>query len=93
MKNRKNYTNEFKRNIIRMIIEDGKSQVAVAEEFGLHPNTIGKWIKSHKSIESTPQSEQELARELKELKKKLFDLEEENEILKKAATYFAKNQK
>jgi transposase len=31
--------------------------------------------------------------ELRKLKKKYHDMEEENEILKKAAAYFAKNQK
>lgn len=93
MKKRRRFTTEFKANVVRMILEDGKSQAEVAEELDIHPNTINNWLKKHRELESTPKNEQDLAEELKALKRKYAALEEENEILKKAATYFAKNQK
>jgi len=93
MKKRRRFTSDFKANVVKMILEDGKSQAEVAEEFDLHPNTINNWLKKHRELESTPKSEQDLSEELKVLKRKYAALEEENEILKKAATYFAKNQK
>jgi len=93
MKKRRRFTTDFKTNVVKMILEDGKSQAEVAEEFDLHPNTINSWLKKHRELEATPKSEQDLSEELKALKRKYAALEEENEILKKAATYFAKNQK
>ncbi len=93
MKKRRRFTSDFKANVVKMILEDGKSQAEVAEEFDLHPNTINNWLKKHRELEATPKSEQDLSEELKALKRKYSALDEENEILKKAATYFAKNQK
>ncbi|WP_430883293.1 transposase [Fusibacter sp. JL216-2] len=93
MKKRRRFTSDFKANVVKMILEDGKSQAEVAEEFDLHPNTINNWLKKHRELEVTPKSEQDLSEELKALKRRYSALEEEHEILKKAATYFAKNQK
>lgn len=93
MSKRKSYSNEFKANVVRMILEENRRKVDVGRELGIHPNTITKWIKHHEQQQSTPPEEKDLAAENRALLKKLAELEEENEILKKAAAYFAKNQK
>ena len=68
MKKRRRFTTEFKANVVRMILDEGKTQAEVAEELGIHPNTINNWLKQHRKVENTPKSEQDLAEELKALK-------------------------
>jgi transposase len=93
----KHYSEEFKVEAIRMVLEGKKSQNQVASELGLSGTTLSGWVCKYKSNPGRgiagSQTLTEAEIELRKLKKKYRDLEEENEILKKAAAYFAKNQK
>ncbi|KJR28104.1 transposase, partial [Vibrio parahaemolyticus] len=51
------------------------------------------WRKAVKKDTTTSQREQELAAEVAKLKRQLAEQAEELDIVKKAATYFAKNLK
>ena len=94
MSKRKQYTKDFKMNVISMVKEQGLKQAEVARTMGLHVNTINNWIKEYElSSSPNPSNSNVIEKENKELKRKLAELEEENEILKKAAAFFAKNQK
>lgn len=87
---RQRYTTEFKREAVRQV-ESGKSPSQVARELGIAEQTLSNWRKaaqsgklaSEKTI--TPQ-EMELSR----LRAELAKAKMENEILKKAAAYFAR---
>jgi transposase len=78
--------------------ESGTATVAeLSRETGIPENTLYKWIKRYKqnregafvgSGHILPENE-----ELVRLKRENRDLREENEILKKAAAYFAKHQR
>ena len=57
MKKRHYFTTDFKVNVVRMIQYEGKTQAKVAEELGIHPNTINNWLKQHIKTASTPKSE------------------------------------
>ncbi len=93
----KRFSEEFKIEAIKRVLESEGSQNKVAKELGIPPSTLSGWVMQYKknpsrSIEgSFKPSEAEL--ELKRLRKQNRDLQDENEILKKAAAYFAKNQK
>ena len=83
---RKNYPKEFKDNAVRMYLSSGKTMSAVAAELKVNALTLKDWVKaSDKGSKKSPDYG-----EVVELKKKLKQLEMENEILKKAAAYFAK---
>ncbi len=69
----------------------------MAKDIGIHENTLYKWIyqyKTHKenafpgSGNLRPEDE-----ELRKLKKRVSDLEMENELLKKVTAIFAKDRK
>lgn len=69
----------------------------MSQALNVHYTTVRDWVRSYKSdgINSFPGSgnlkpEDE---DLRRLRRELADLKEKNEILKKAAAYFAKNQK
>jgi len=92
------FSKEFKLEAIRLSEESGKPKSQVARELGIRVNQIGKWRKQLEeqqagaSSDKGHQVEQDDA-ELKRLRRELADAREENEILKKAAAYFARNQR
>ncbi|WP_341281333.1 transposase [Paenibacillus sp. FSL H8-0537] len=41
---KKHYDQAFKRQVVQMIQEEGKTALQVAEELGLHVNTVYRWV-------------------------------------------------
>jgi transposase len=86
------YTEEFKRDAIRLVEEEGLSVARVARDLGVNVNSIYDWRKKYRDEQSEELGDSELE-ELKRLRKRVRVLEEEREILKKAAAFFAKESK
>ncbi|WP_368294176.1 transposase [Dehalobacter sp. TBBPA1] len=94
---KKNFDSEFKREIAQVYLEGRRTATSLAEELGLHVNTIYKWAEQFKtdpenSFPGSGNLKPEDA-ELKKAQRRIKELEEEVEILKKATAYFAKNSK
>lgn len=94
---KKQYSAEFKIEAVKRIEKTGEHLSKVAKELGVAPTTMNGWIKKYKESPEAPfpgsghlKPEDE---RLRKLEKEIRELKEENEILKKAAAYFAKNQK
>jgi len=90
----KKYDREFKEMAIRMAISTGNT-AATARDLGLEIHTLRSWLgtyykKSHRVDQLD--SEAKLKAELEQSQKRIAELEEECEILKKAAAYFAKDR-
>ena len=82
------YTGEFKQEAVRLYLESGEPQSRIAQRLGITSNTLRSWIKEdEKGKTGLALSERE---ELRALRKENAILQEENEILKKAAAFFAK---
>jgi len=86
------YTEEFKRDAIRLVEEEGLSVARVARDLGVNVNSLYDWRKKYRDEQSEELGESEL-KELKRLRKRVRVLEEEREILKKATAFFAKESK
>jgi transposase len=92
---RRRFTDEFKEQAVRLVLDEGKSVSAVARELDLVPTALGNWVKQARADRSggatglTTAEREELAR----LRKENRILQEEREILKKAAAFFAKHQR
>ena len=87
------YTPEFKEEAVRQVIERGHSAAEVAERLGVSNHSLYNWVKAVKPGKNEIQ-EQELndaKKEILSLKAQLRRAEEERDILKKAARYFAVN--
>lgn len=93
----KRYDKNFKEEAVRLVLEQGRLAPSVAESIGIHINTLYKWInlyKEHKehafpgSGNLRPEDE-----ELRKLRRRVADLEMENELLKKVTAIFAKDRK
>ena len=82
------YDEEFKRQVVRKVL-DGQSVRSVSREIGVSESQIHKWRKAVLKNGDGQQGAGELAETL-ELKKRIRELEMENEILKKAALIFGR---
>jgi len=89
------YTEEFKKEAVRLALESGKPKSAIARELGITTSLLYAWIKKYDEANSRGltmdeyKAEQE---EIKQLKVENKKLKQENAILKKATAYFAKDQ-
>jgi transposase-like protein len=90
---RRRFTAEFKAQAVKRLLEDGKALAEVATELGLSPGQLSQWRTEHLaagSAEALAARKAEQA-EMLRLKRENKRLEEEEvEILKKAAAFFAR---
>lgn len=84
----KRYTKEFKDTIVELY-NNGKSYSELNSEYGVPKTTMLQWIKKDKSIKDG--SFVANKKETENLKR-IAELEEENEILKKALSIFAETK-
>jgi len=82
------YDDEFKRNALQKVF-NGQSVKSVAEELGVNESLIHKWKRAAKTLGDGASSGKELS-EIEALKKRNRELEQENEILKKAKLFFGR---
>lgn len=80
------YTEEFRAEAVRQVTERGYSVGDVADRLGVSTKSLYAWIRADK----TPKKEKDAVAEIARLKRELKRVEEERDILKKAAVYFAK---
>ena len=92
------YSREEKIAAVKLVTEGGRDVPSVANEYGIHENTLWKWKRQytinpeaafHGEPILTAQEAQE--RELQQLRRRIRELEQENDFLKKVSAYFAKN--
>lgn len=97
MRERRKFDKAFKEQAAMRVISGEITVSNLADELGMHHTTVREWVKNYKrdgehafpgSGNLKPEDD-----ELRRMRRQLADLKEENEILKKAAAYFAKNQK
>jgi len=92
-KKKRNYTKEFKEKAVRLITEEGYSYAEAGRNLGVNPNLLSRWKREFEGVELDPGSAAAMQAELKRLRKENKRLKLEREILKKAAAFFAKEQK
>lgn len=89
-KNGKRFSDEFKKQIVELY-NSGSSVSYLSREYGVTNVTIYKWIKESSPIQISDE-EQITAKEYEKLKKRIAELEMENDILKKATAIFARKR-
>jgi transposase len=94
---RMSYSKEFKEEAVKRALSS-KTHTQVARELGIHSHTLSRWVNEYRAFgeEGAFVGSGKLRphdQELADMEKKIAELEEENEILKKAAAFFAANQK
>ncbi|MDL2298399.1 transposase [Synergistaceae bacterium OttesenSCG-928-D05] len=88
----KHYDEEFKKNAVRLSYTSDRGLQAIADDLGIDRGNIYRWRKIYtQEGNKTPLSATE--EENRALRKENNELRIELDMLKKAAAYFAKNQK
>ena len=89
----KRYNIEFRLGAARMVVDQGFSQSEAARKLGVTPTTIKTWIDQFRRSGELPPADQPVpeADELRRLRQEIRRLQMENDSLKKATAYFAKD--
>ena len=91
--NGRRFSEEFKRDAVRLVVEEEYTFKAAAQAVGVSEKSLRDW---HKRLAPPPRpcgedaTVEELREENKRLRRQLRRAELEREILKKATAYFAK---
>jgi transposase-like protein len=94
----KPYPKEFREDVVRVARnrEPGVTLEQVATDFGVHPASLTKWIRRAEAEErgepgpaAGPGSARSESAELAEARKRIRMLEQENEVLRRAAVYLS----
>jgi transposase len=92
------YPEEFRRDVIAVARQGDRSRAQVARSFGISESCLARWLRladrEDGVAEVGPSSSQQPAAddaEVRELRRRNKQLEQENEILRRATAYFARD--
>ena len=93
---RRRFTEEFKREAVKLATQAGVSRAQVAQELGLNANMLGRWVRDAmvnkwEMTAGKPLKNEQQA-EIERLRRELQRVKTERDILRKAVGYFAKDQ-
>ena len=84
------YTPEFKKKIVRLHEEEGRTYKSITAEYGVSKASISKWCSEFsKECQSSPEAKEDYdnMKEMLRLKRENEELRKENLFLKKAAAF------
>ncbi|GGU48705.1 transposase [Streptomyces violascens] len=87
----KPYPEEFREDVVRVARNRGGVTVEqVAKDFGVHPMTLWEWLRRADIDDgSRPGTSSQESAELREARRRIKLLEQENEVLRRAAAYLS----
>jgi transposase len=91
-KTQRRFTKEFEEEAVRLVETSGRTQREIAEDLGVGLSTLRRWIDKRRDalMESSPPGRvEDMATEMKRLRRENEILRQERDILKKATAFFA----
>ena len=91
---RRRYTEEFKREAVRLMETSGKPIAKIARDLGVNDNNLYRWrsVYGCQSQSTSNGSVAEMEAELKRLRREVEVLRQERDILKKAMSIVSRSQ-
>ncbi len=91
---RRKFSPQYKAEAVQMVVQTGRTIAEVARDLGINSTTLGNWVNNWKDEHpETSQEESPVDRaRISELEAEVARLRMENEFLKKAAAFFAREQ-
>jgi transposase len=89
------YPKEFRRDVVAVARQGGQSRAQVARSFGISESCLARWLRiadrEDGSADEDPGASPAHDLEARELRRRVKQLEQENEILRRATAYFARD--
>jgi transposase len=91
---RRKYTEELKREAVRLMETSGKAIAEIARDLGINDNNLYRWRRSYGSPSAVNRNGDvaEMEAELKRLRREVAVLRQERDILKKAMSIVSRSQ-
>ena len=98
----RSYTEDYKRQVVDLVVSTGRTPTSVASEVGLHPTLLCRWVRQHgagmgeaprlaaaPSLKPVPVPTADQAAEIARLRRECDRLRMERDILKRSISIFA----
>ena len=93
MGTRRRFTPEYRRDVATLVLDSGSSIASVDQDLGLGETVVGRWGKIERvrrqAAEQGRPDPREMEAEITALRRRVRELEKENEFLGKASAFFA----
>jgi len=92
MTQQRRFTKEFQDEAVRLVQTSGRTQREIAGDLGIGQSTLVRWLgqnRDRRAVEP-PEVQNDVAAELKRLRRENEILRQERDILKKATAFFAR---
>jgi len=91
---RRLFSEEFKREAVKLVGQPGASKAAIARDLGIGANLLGRWCRdANVDAEGAGMLEKVSPQEYERMRRELAKVKTERDILKKALGYFAADLK
>lgn len=91
---RRRYSREFRRDAVGLVRASGRSVRSVAQELGVNDGTLGAWIREAAQARDGGRTKEVTGlngdEEMRQLRRRVAELETEREILKRALAFWVK---
>jgi len=86
----KHYTEDFKREAVRLVEESGRTLKEIAADLGIGRSTLGTWKRAFREEDLLAGPHEDKDKELARLRRENELLRQERDLLKKATAFFAR---
>ena len=88
------YSEEFKAQVVREVVEKERTIASVAASYDLVAQTVGNWVARYRKEHATDRDREKAfeSAEIAKLRTEVSELRGENEFLKRAAAWLAKER-
>ena len=95
MATKSKYSSELRAEVVKAVLDGRRTYAAAARDFGLVAETVRNWVVAEKKNPgNTAAARESIDRaRLEEMERRVRELEQENAFLKKAAAFFAREQR
>ena len=97
VRERRFFSDEFKREAVKLVRQPGASKAAIARDLGVGSNVLGRWVRDEEgtgaSVPHGSKGDGLSVQEFERMRRELAKVKTERDILKKALGYFAAEPK
>lgn len=92
---KRTFSPEFREEAVKLVIDSSRPIAAVARELGIGEGTLGNWVNAYRRDHAGEEPSLNISERerLRQLEREARELRMENEFLKKAAAYFARDHR